>query len=176
MKNAPHQATEKMLTGIVGFDEITGGGLPRAELPDHGGAMWDTVFALQPCTRRAQDEHRSSFFRGDAGQIIAMLQPSLDLQSFPKSCSFSMPDLSGMVKARLDLLACCPSQAKAEQSTPHGSSSMDRRGLNLLYDAAGERKDITDSRGLVWTSSPDHHAEGWREGISVTDSAVLVDA
>ena len=65
-----------MLTGITGFDEITGGGLPRSRttLVLGGAGCGKTVFALQTLVNAARKKKESSIFvafEESAGQIIA---------------------------------------------------------------------------------------------------------
>src|SRR6185295_2683067 len=73
---ASHAPVTKMPTGIQGFDEITGGGLPcgRTTLVMGGPGCGKTVFALQALVNGARRKKEASIFvafEESAGQIIA---------------------------------------------------------------------------------------------------------
>jgi circadian clock protein KaiC len=62
--HAAHPSVTKTLTGIQGFDEITGGGVPRGRttLVMGGPGCGKTVFALQALVYGAQEAKEASIF------------------------------------------------------------------------------------------------------------------
>ena len=153
MKIAPQQATEKMLTGIVGFDEITGGGLPRARttLVVGGPGCGKTVFALQALVHGARRTKEASIFvafEESAGQIIANAATfGWDLPALSKKKLFFLDarlspevvkagefDLIGM----LAVLKAKADELKATRIVFDGIDVL----LNLLDNAAAERREI----------------------------------
>ncbi len=64
MTRSPHPALVKALTGIQGFDEITGGGLPsgRTTLVTGGPGSGKTVLALQSLVNAARREKEAGIF------------------------------------------------------------------------------------------------------------------
>jgi circadian clock protein KaiC len=69
-------AVTKMLTGVQGFDEISGGGLPRGRttLVMGGPGCGKTVFALQTLVNRAREAKEAGVFvafEESSGQIVA---------------------------------------------------------------------------------------------------------
>jgi len=72
----PHATLTKVLTGIQGFDEITGGGLPRGRttLVMGGPGCGKTVFALQSLVNGAHRKKQAGIFvafEESAHQIMA---------------------------------------------------------------------------------------------------------
>ena len=61
---SPHPPVPKVLTGIRGFDEITGGGLPRVRttLVMGGPGRGKTVFALQTLVNGARETKEPGIF------------------------------------------------------------------------------------------------------------------
>jgi circadian clock protein KaiC len=62
--NSPHAVVTKVPTGILGFDEITDGGLPRGRttLVMGGPGCGKTVFALQALVMGAQNRLEAGIF------------------------------------------------------------------------------------------------------------------
>src|SRR5687768_13808874 len=152
MKTVP-QATEKMLTGIVGFDEITNGGLPRARttLVIGGAGCGKTVFALQALVYGARKKKEASIFvafEESAGQIIANAATfGWDLPALSKKKLFFLDarlspevvkagefDLIGM----LSVLKAKAEELKATRIVFDGIDVL----LNLLDNAAAERREV----------------------------------
>ena len=76
MRTPPPVAVTKVLTGLQGFDEITGGGLPRGRttLVMGGPGCGKTVFALQALVNGVRLRKEAGIFvafEESAGQIIA---------------------------------------------------------------------------------------------------------
>jgi circadian clock protein KaiC len=153
MKTVPLHATEKMLTGIVGFDEITGGGLPRGRttLVIGGAGCGKTVFALQALVNGARRKKEASIFvafEESAGQIIANAAtfgwdlPALsrkklfflDARLSPEVVKAGEFDLIGM----LSVLKAKAEELKATRIVFDGIDVL----LNLLDDTAAERREI----------------------------------
>jgi circadian clock protein KaiC len=118
MKAPLPQASVKAPTGIAGFDEITGGGLPhdRTTLLVGGPGSGKTVFALQFLTHGAghcrepgifvafeEASHRIVANAASFGWNLAELQPKklffLDVQPTPDLVQSGTFDLSGMLAA-----------------------------------------------------------------------------
>jgi len=91
----PSHGVPKLVTGIVGFDEITSGGLPRARttLVMGGPGCGKTVFALQTLVFGAHDREPGIFvaFEESAHQIVT------------NAAGFGW-DLPGLVKKKLFFL------------------------------------------------------------------------
>lgn len=81
-------AIEKMPTGIEGFDEITGGGLPRhrTSLIMGGPGTGKTVFALQTLVNGAR-------LRGEPGIFVAFEEQSQQLRTNAASFGWNLPAL-----------------------------------------------------------------------------------
>jgi circadian clock protein KaiC len=153
MKIAPPQITEKMLTGIVGFDEITGGGLPRkrSTLVIGGAGCGKTVFALQALVYGARRKKEASIFvafEESAGQIISNAATfGWDLPALSKKKLFFLDARLSpeVVKAgEFDLIGMLSAlRAKAEEinATRIVFDGIDVL-LNLLDNAAAERREI----------------------------------
>src|SRR5687768_3933699 len=152
MKTVP-QATEKMLTGIVGFDEITNGGLPRARttLVIGGAGCGKTVFALQALVYGARKKKEASIFvafEESAGQIIANAATfGWDLPALSKKKLFFLDARLSpeVVKAGefdlIGMLAVLKAKAKEINATRIVFDGIDVL-LNLLDDTGAERREI----------------------------------
>jgi len=153
MKSFTNPGTEKLVTGIVGFDEITGGGLPRGRttLVIGGAGCGKTVFALQTLVHGARRKKEASIFvafEESAGQIIANAAtfgwdlPSLakkklfflDAQLSPDVVKAGEFDLIGM----LSVLKAKAEQLKATRIVFDGIDVL----LNLLNDDVAERREV----------------------------------
>ena len=89
-------ATPKLRTGITGFDEITGGGLPqgRTTLLLGGPGSGKTVMALQTLVGGAHFQH-------EAGIFVAFEEPALHI--IANAATFGW-DLPGLIKKKLFFL------------------------------------------------------------------------
>ena len=118
MKASPAKPSVKVPTGIAGFDEITGGGLPRdrTTLFVGGPGSGKTVFALQFLAHGARQCREPGIFvafeetsrrivanASSFGWKLAELQPKklffLDVQPTPDLVQSGAFDLSGMLAA-----------------------------------------------------------------------------
>jgi circadian clock protein KaiC len=148
-----HSATTKMATGIQGFDEITGGGLPqgRTTLVMGGAGCGKTVFALQALVNGAHKQKEAGLFvafEESTRQIVAnastfgwnlpaLAQKKLfflDAQLSPDIVKSGDFDLAGM----LGLLEAKATELDARRIVFDGIDVL----LGLLDDAAKERREI----------------------------------
>ena len=148
------KAPTKALTGVAGFDEITGGGLPRGRttLLVGGPGSGKTIFALQFLAQGAQAAGQEPgifvAFEESSARIIAnatsfgwdlkALQPKrlffLDAQPSPDLVQSGDFDLAGM-------LAVLEAQCKAMNTRRIVFDALDVV-LALLPDAAARRREI----------------------------------
>jgi len=149
LKSAP----SKSLTGIVGFDEITGGGLPsgRTTLLVGGPGSGKTIFALQFLAHGARDLREPGIFVAfeeapqriianseGFGWNLGPLQPKklffLDAQPPPDIIQSGNFDLSGM-------LAVLGDKARAMGARRIVLDAVDIL-LSILPDAATRRREV----------------------------------
>ena len=90
------QALPKSPTGIQGFDEITGGGLPRGRpaLVCGGPGCGKTLFALQFLVRGAE--------QGEPGVFMAFEETAPELAQNARSLGFDLDELAAQGKLALD--------------------------------------------------------------------------
>ena len=142
----------KVLTGIQGFDEITGGGLPlgRTTLVMGGPGCGKTVFALQALVDGA---HRAK----EAGIFVAFEESTHQIVANAATFGWDLPELERkkvffldarlspeVVKAgEFDLLGMLNLlQAKAKRFTRRALSRRNRLLLSRLDDPVAERREI----------------------------------
>ena len=149
----PHATMQKVLTGIVGFDEITDGGLPHARttLVMGGPGCGKTVFALQSLVNAAR-------LRREAGIFVAFEESTKQIVANAATFGWDLPGLCRkklfFLDARLnpdvvktgefDLAGLLNVlQAKAEQlkATSIVFDGIDVL-LNLLDNPVAERREI----------------------------------
>lgn len=84
------RSVTKSATGIAGFDEITGGGLPRNRLTAvvGGPGAGKTVFALQTIVNRLRHA-------GEPGIFVAFEEPAARVRENVASFDWNVADLSG---------------------------------------------------------------------------------
>jgi circadian clock protein KaiC len=148
-----HAGVAKVLTGIQGFDEITGGGLPRARttLIKGGPGCGKTVFALQTLVNGAHGTKEASLFvafEESARQIVANASAfGWDLPALEKKKLFFLDarlspevvkagefDLAGM----LSVLGAKADELQAKRIVFDGIDVL----LALLDDPVAERREI----------------------------------
>ncbi len=149
----PHAAVTKILTGIQGFDEITGGGVPegRTTLVMGGAGCGKTVFALQTLVNGGRQEQAAGLFvafEEDTRQIVANASTFgwnisalerkklffLDAQLSPEVVKAGDFDLVGM----LSLLEAKAKELDAKRIVFDGLDVL----LGLLDDPAKERREV----------------------------------
>jgi circadian clock protein KaiC len=148
-----HPSVAKMSTGILGFDEITDGGLPcrRTTLVMGGPGCGKTVFALQVLVNNALRNKEASLFvafEENTGQIIANAATfGWDLPALVKKKLFFLdarlsPDV---VKAGefdlIGMLAMLRAKAEEIQATRVVFDGIDVL-LTLLDNSVAERREI----------------------------------
>ncbi len=154
MKTKPSRAViTKMLTGIEGFDEITGGGLPRGRttLLLGGAGCGKTVFALQTLVQGAQHAK-------EAGIFVAFEEPAHQIVANAATFGWDLPALTRsklfFLDARLSpevikagefdlvgLLGVLEAKANAIHATRIVFDGIDVL-LSLLDDPVIERREI----------------------------------
>jgi circadian clock protein KaiC len=151
--NSPHPVVTKVATGILGFDEITDGGLPRGRttLVMGGPGCGKTVFALQSLVTGANKRKEAGIFvafEESTRQIVANAAtfgwdlPSLvkkklfflDAQLSPEVVKAGAFDLVGM----LNVLQAKATELDAKWIVFDGIDVL----LSLLDDAVAERREI----------------------------------
>jgi len=87
--NRPRAAITKMRTGIEGFDQITGGGLPRGRttLLLGGAGCGKTVFALQTLVQGAHETR-------EAGIFVAFEEPARQIVANAATFGWDLPALT----------------------------------------------------------------------------------
>lgn len=148
----PAPATAKTPTGIAGFDEITGGGLPRGRttLLAGGPGSGKTIFSLQFLVHGAQNREPGIFvsFEESSGRIAANVQDFgwkieelqqkklyfMDAQPMPDLIQSGSFDLSGM-------LAALGAQIKIMRAKRIVFDALDIV-MALLPDPAAKRREI----------------------------------
>ena len=153
MTKSPRAAVTKLLTGIDGFDQITGGGLPRGRttLLLGGPGCGKTVFALQVLVSGAQTAREAGIFvafEEPARQIVANASTfGWDLPSLTKRKLFFLDarltpeivkggdfDLAGL----LGMLEAKAIEIHAKRIVFDGIDVL----LSLLDDAAAQRREV----------------------------------
>src|SRR5258707_11680619 len=96
-KAAPGPTLPKAPTGITGFDEITGGGLPagRPTLVCGGAGCGKTLLAMEFLVRGA-----TQF--GEPGVFLAFEETAEELAQNVRSLGFDLDDLAGQQKLLVD--------------------------------------------------------------------------
>jgi circadian clock protein KaiC len=135
--SAPLEGIEKARTGIGGFDEITGGGLPagRPTLVCGGPGCGKTLFAMQFLV--------SGVTRfGEPGVFMSFEEPSDDLAKNVASLGFDLNELIAGGKMAMDTVI-------VERSEIEESGEYDLEGLFLRLDFAirsvGARRVVLDT-------------------------------
>jgi circadian clock protein KaiC len=113
----------KVATGIDGFDEITGGGLPegRPTLVCGGPGCGKTLFALQFLVHGAA--------RGESGVFVSFEETDADLLKNAASLGYDLPDL--MKRKRLAL-----EYVRVERAEIEETGEYDLEGLFIRIDHA----------------------------------------
>lgn len=150
---SPRIASVKMPTGIAGFDEITGGGLPRRRttLLLGGPGSGKTVFALQALVMGARNER-------EAGIFVAFEEPARQIIGNAATFGWDLPALTKkklfFLEARLapdvvksgefdlvGLLAMLEAKAAEIHATRIVFDGIDVL-LDLLDDPVAERREV----------------------------------
>lgn len=180
MNVVPQALPTKALTGIQGFDEITGGGLPRARttLVMGGPGSGKTVFALQTLVLGAKHDRTAGIFvafEESTAQIVSNTATFgwdlankakrklffLDAQLSPEVVKAGEFDLIGM----LSVLRAKATELQATRIVFDGIDVL----LDLLDDPVAERREIyrirnwlneTGLTGIITQKVGDREADG----------------
>jgi len=142
--SAPVNGIEKAPTGISGFDEITGGGLPagRPTLVCGGPGCGKTLFAMQFLVAGA-----TRF--GEPGVFMSFEEPSDDLAKNVASLGFDLNDLIARGLISMDTVVI-------ERSEIEESGEYDLEGLFLRLDFAiqsvGAKRVVLDTIESLFSS------------------------
>jgi circadian clock protein KaiC len=152
MKNkvsvTPSLATRlpKCPTGINGFDEITGGGLPRGRpsLVCGGAGCGKTLFAAEFIVRGA-----AQF--GEPGVFMSFEETDAELKANVASLGFDLP---GLVRRKKILLE----HVHIERSEIHETGEFDLEGLfvrlNHAIDSIGAKRVVLDTLEALFAGLP----------------------
>src|SRR6185436_8385223 len=113
----------KVATGIDGFDELTGGGLPagRPTLVCGGPGCGKTLFALEFLVHAAE--------RGESGVFVTFEETEDDLLKNAESLGYNLPDLIRRKKLALEYI-------RVERSEIEETGEYDLQGLFIRLDHA----------------------------------------
>ena len=122
-KPAAARSLAKVPTGIQGFDEITGGGLPqgRPTLVCGGPGCGKTLFALQCLVHGAA--------RGENGVFVTFEETEEDLLKNAASLGYDLPDLIAGKRLALEYI-------RVERSEIEETGEYDLEGLFIRLDHA----------------------------------------
>src|SRR4051812_6508651 len=142
--SAPVSGIEKAPTGILGFDEITGGGLPagRPTLVCGGPGCGKTLFAMQFLVAGA-----TRF--GEPGVFMSFEEPSDDLAKNVASLGFDLDDLTARGLISMDTVVI-------ERSEIEESGEYDLEGLFLrlgfAIQSVGAKRVVLDTIESLFSS------------------------
>jgi circadian clock protein KaiC len=132
----PAQTLSKAPTGILGFDEITGGGLPRGRptLVCGGPGCGKTLFALQFLVRGTE--------QGEPGVFMAFEETAPELAQNARSLGFDLGELAAQGKLALD-------HVHIERSEIEETGEYDLEGLFIrlgyAIDSIGAKRIVLDT-------------------------------
>jgi circadian clock protein KaiC len=142
----PANRLPKCPTGILGLDEITGGGLPlgRPTLVCGGAGCGKTLFAAEFLVRGA-----TQF--GEAGVFMSFEETGAELRANVASLGF---DLGSLVRRKKILLE----HVHIERSEIHETGEYDLEGLfvrlNLAIDSIGAKRVVLDTLEALFAGLP----------------------
>jgi circadian clock protein KaiC len=122
-KSTPHVGLAKVATGIDGFDQITGGGLPegRPTLVCGGPGCGKTLFALEFLVHAA--------VRGESGVFVTFEETEDDILKNAASLGYDLPDLIKRKRLTLEYI-------RVERSEIEETGEYDLEGLFIRLDHA----------------------------------------
>jgi circadian clock protein KaiC len=146
--SASHAAGNKALTGIAGFDEVTGGGLPRGRttLLVGGPGSGKTIFALQFLVHGAHQE--------EPGIFVAFEEDSDRLQANFESFDW---DLQELVPRKLFFLDAQPAPGLVQSGTFDLGGML--AALEMKVAEMGARRIVFDALDIVLALLPDATAQ-----------------
>lgn len=145
IRSPPTKMSTKALTGITGFDEITGGGLPRGRttLLVGGPGSGKTLFALQFLVHGAQD-------RKEPGIFVAFEETSQRIVANAASFGWKLAELR---RKKLYFMDAQPTPDLV-QSGDFDLSGM-LAALEVQIKAMGARRIVFDALDIVMALLPD---------------------
>jgi circadian clock protein KaiC len=132
-----NRGLEKVPTGVQGFDEITGGGLPqgRPTLVCGGPGCGKTLFAMEFLVKGVMEF-------GDPGVFISFEETSDELTKNVRSLGFDLDDLIAKKKMAIDFV-------RIERSEIEETGDYDLEGLfvrlNYAIDSIGATRVVLDT-------------------------------
>jgi circadian clock protein KaiC len=135
-KPSTRSSLAKVATGIDGFDEITGGGLPqgRPTLVCGGPGCGKTLFALQFLVHGAA--------RGESGVFVTFEETEEDIRKNAASLGYDVPGLIDRKRLALEYI-------RVERSEIEETGEYDLEGLFIRLDHAlrtvGARRIVLDT-------------------------------
>jgi circadian clock protein KaiC len=143
----PPHGPAKAATGIVGFDDVTGGGLPRGRptLVTGAAGSGKTLFALEFLVRGARDF-------GEPGVLLAFEEGKSDLVANVASLGFDIPRLE-----REGLLAVDAFRFDPAQIVETGSFDLEGLFIRLAsaVESVGAKRVVLDTMELLFSALPD---------------------
>jgi len=140
---------KKALTGIAGFDEITGGGLPagRPTLVTGSAGSGKTLFGVEFLVRGARDH-------GEPGVLLAFEESASDLRDNVASLGFDLPRLEREGLMVVDAVRLDPSGIVM-------TGDFDLEGLFIrlgaAVDAVGAKRVVLDTIEVLFGALPDEN-------------------
>ncbi len=145
----PRTQLAKSPTGILGLDEITGGGLPkgRPTLITGGAGCGKTLLAMEFLVRGATQFN-------EPGVFMAFEEDAKDLTKNVASLGFDLKDLIARKKVLLDFVSISDSENEAS-----GEFNLDGLFIRLEHaiDSIGARRVVLDTIESLFTSLPNEH-------------------
>ena len=142
----PMAGPEKAATGITGFDDITGGGLPRGRptLVTGAAGSGKTLFGIEFLVRGARDH-------GEPGVLLAFEEAEGDLATNVASLGFDLEQLERDGMLAIDAFRLDPSEI-----VETGSFDLDGLFIRLAaaVDAVGAKRVVLDTIELLFSALP----------------------
>ncbi|HEY3296318.1 MAG TPA: circadian clock protein KaiC [bacterium] len=139
-------ALAKLPTGISGFDEITGGGLPegRIALITGGPGSGKTLFSMEFLVHGAVDF-------GEPGLFVAFEETAEELEKNVASLGFDLKDLERRKKLLVDYIPI-------ERSEIEETGDYDLEGLfirlGMMIDSIGAKRVVLDTLEALFSGFP----------------------
>ncbi len=145
-QSTPVNQLRKIPTGIGGFDEITGGGLPqgRPTLICGGPGSGKTLFGMEFLVRGARDF-------GESGVFMSFEERDADLVENFSSLGFDLDDLVVQKKLALDYV-----YIERSEITETGEYDLEGLFIRLGYaiDAVGAKRVVLDTIEALFSGFP----------------------
>lgn len=140
------QAIPKAATGIAGFDEITGGGLPRGRTTAVYGSVGSakSVFAMECLVHAARD-------RGEAGVFLSFAESEDEIRENGDSLGFDLRALEASGKLIID-----SARVDAGEVSEKGGYTLDGLLVRLedAIDRTGAKRVVIDAVNVLAEAIP----------------------